>query len=177
MKSTAGLDIYAYWNDLRGGRSAPKREDIDPVKLKHHLGDLFILTDPGDECPRFRLAGTRICALFGRELRDNRFSSLWLTETAPFANRIAQGVMQHGLPVLFKAEADDGYSDAPLNFEMLLLPLRSESMEHPRLLGALLPEHPRPEFASPIDHLALTSSNLLRTEIMGSEPLDRYRHP
>ncbi|NWJ26389.1 PAS domain-containing protein [Rhizobium sp. RM] len=177
MKHTAGLDIYAYWNELRGGRSAPKREDIDPVKLKHHLGDLFILSDAGQACPRFRLAGTRVCALFGRELRDSSFSDLWLAENAAFACRIAQGVMQHALPVLFTAEAEDEYAPSPLNFEMLLLPLRSDHSEAPRLLGALLPEKPRPEFASPIDSMALISSNLLRIETFGSEPLDRYRHP
>ncbi len=61
MKSMAGLDIYAYWDDLRGKRSAPRREDIDPTKLKHHLGDLFILTDKGENTPYFRLAA-RVCA-------------------------------------------------------------------------------------------------------------------
>ncbi|SPZ35149.1 PAS domain-containing protein [Agrobacterium tumefaciens] len=83
MKSMAGLDIYAYWDELRGKRSAPRREDIDPAKLKHHLGDLFILTDKGENTPFFRLAGTRLCDLFGRELRIARFRNCGIRQMPP----------------------------------------------------------------------------------------------
>lgn len=84
MKSMAGLEIYAYWDELRGKSAAPRREDIEPSKLKTHLGDLFILTDKGEETPFFRLAGTRLCDLFGRELRDRPFSELWPAAGASF---------------------------------------------------------------------------------------------
>ena len=124
MKSMAGLDIYNYWDELRGNRPAPRREDIDPARLTHHLGDLFILTEKGEEAPFFRLAGTRICDLFGRELRDRPFSELWPAAKAVFPCRVARGILQHQLPVVFDVEAEDDYGAAPLAFEMLLLPLR-----------------------------------------------------
>ena len=169
MKSMAGLDIYAYWDELRGSRSAPRREDINPAKLKTHLGDLFILTDKGEATPFFRLAGTRLCDLFGRELRDRPFSELWRPANATFPCRVARGILHHQLPVIFDVEAEDEYGAAPLAFEMLLLPLRTDADAAPRLLGALLPERPRHEFAAPIRCLSMKSSRLLRMDIAPSE--------
>lgn len=169
MKSMAGLDIYAYWDDLRGRRPAPRREDIDPAKLKHHLGDLFILTDKGENTPFFRLAGTRLCDLFGRELRDRPFSELWHQANAVFPCRVARGILQHQLPVIFDVEAEDEHGAAPLGFEMLLLPLLTETDAAPRLLGALLPESPRLDFAAPIQCLFLKSSRLLHLDIVPTE--------
>ncbi|MBO0132324.1 MULTISPECIES: PAS domain-containing protein [Agrobacterium] len=165
MKSMAGLDIYNYWDELRGNRPAPRREDIDPARLKHHLGDLFILTEKGEEAPFFRLAGTRICDLFGRELRDRPFSELWPAAKAVFPCRVARGILQHQLPVVFDVEAEDDFGAAPLAFEMLLLPLRTDEGAAPRLLGALLPAHPRHEFATPINCLWMKSSRLLQMDI------------
>ncbi|MGQ8631833.1 PAS domain-containing protein [Agrobacterium sp. DKPNP3] len=170
MKSMAGLDIYAYWDDLRGKRSAPRREDIDPTKLKHHLGDLFILTDKGENTPYFRLAGTRLCDLFGQELRDRPFSELWNEANAVFPCRVARGILQHQLPVIFDVEAEDEHGAAPLAFEMLLLPLLTEMDTAPRLLGALLAERPRVNFATPIRCLSMKSSRLLRLDVA---PKDR----
>ncbi|KAA1237896.1 PAS domain-containing protein [Agrobacterium tumefaciens] len=176
MKSMAGLDIYAYWDELRGKRSAPRREDIDPAKLKHHLGDLFILTDKGENTPFFRLAGTRLCDLFGRELRDRPFSELWHQANATFPCRVARGILHHQLPVVFDLEAEDSHGAAPLAYEMLLLPLRTDPDAAPRLLGALLAERPRHEFAAPIQHLSMKSSRLLRLDIAPVEyPMDTQR--
>ncbi|WP_395774079.1 PAS domain-containing protein [Agrobacterium pusense] len=166
MKSMAGLEIYAYWDELRGKSAAPRRQDIEPSKLKTHLGDLFILTDKGEETPFFRLAGTRLCDLFGRELRDRPFSELWPAASASFPCRVALGILQHQLPVVFDIDAEDGYGDAPLAFEMLLLPLRTEAGVAPRLLGALLPQQPRHHALTvPIHCLSMKSSRLLRMDI------------
>ncbi|OCJ68966.1 PAS domain-containing protein [Agrobacterium tumefaciens] len=165
MKSMAGLEIYAYWDTLRGNKPAPRREDFDPTKLKHHLGDLFILVDKGERTPFFRLAGTHLCDLFGRELRDSPFSDLWPAASATFPCRVARGILQHQLPVVYDIEAEDDHGAAPLAFEMLLLPLSSDNYTAPRLLGALLPERPRHEFAAPISCLVMKSSRLLRMDI------------
>lgn len=169
MKSMSGLDIYNYWDELRGRKPAPRREDIDPAKLKHHLGDLFILTDKGEQSPFFRLAGTRLCDLFGRELRDRPFAELWSADKAVFPCRVARGILQHQLPVVFDVEAEDDHGAAPLAFEMLLLPLRTDEGVAPRLLGALLPERPRHEFDAPINRLLMKSSRLLHLDIAAAK--------
>ena len=78
MKHSASRELYTYWDDRRGQRSAPERSDIEPGAIRHVLSDSFILAagDTATGCP-FRLAGTRVCALFGRELKGESFVELW----------------------------------------------------------------------------------------------------
>src|SRR5215831_6038238 len=77
MKSAPTRKLFSYWNARRGTRLAPERGDIEPGAIREVLGDSFILTfDPPADHP-FRLAGTRVCALFERELKGTAFVHLW----------------------------------------------------------------------------------------------------
>src|SRR5262245_36590459 len=77
MKSPSSRELFAYWEERRGARSAPERGDIEPGSIRSVLGDSFILTlDAAGDHP-FRLAGTRVCAIFGRELKGEPFVQLW----------------------------------------------------------------------------------------------------
>lgn len=163
MKNTASIEIYDYWNALRGDRTAPLRNEIQPNRLRHLLPDLFILSEYSDTSPVFRLTGTRLYNLFGRELRDTQFSDLWNAGTAQYASRIAHGVMQHELPVLFDIAADSVNGYPATHFEMLLLPLKTEDHFPTRLLGALIPDRKVAEFSDPLQPLVLNRSRLLQT--------------
>ena len=77
MKHAASRELYAYWEERRGQRSAPERADIEPGAIRAALSDTFILELDADDRHVFRLAGTRVCALFDRELKGERFVDLW----------------------------------------------------------------------------------------------------
>src|SRR5215470_9638016 len=77
MRHSASRALFAHWNERRGTRAVPERGDIEPAAIRAELGDIFILgVDPGEDL-RFRVAGTRVCALFGRELKGEGFIALW----------------------------------------------------------------------------------------------------
>src|ERR1700694_4005756 len=69
MKHAAARELHAYWDRLRAGRAAPERSDLDPGAIKNLLGDVFLVEVMEAERYVIRLAGTRICALLGRELK------------------------------------------------------------------------------------------------------------
>jgi len=69
--------IFEYWNRLRGNRPAPSRSEIDPAAIRHALSDTFMLGADFIDGIRFRLAGTRMCALFGREIKGEPFNAFW----------------------------------------------------------------------------------------------------
>ena len=77
MKHSSSQQLYAYWEKQRGTRPAPERGDIDPAPIRHALGDIFMLAADFVDEQRYRLAGTRICALFGRELKGESFNTSW----------------------------------------------------------------------------------------------------
>ena len=77
MKHASTRAVFNYWNERRGNRPAPARGDIDPVAIRHALGDTFMLSTDFVDQLRFRLAGTRICALFCREIKGEILTDLW----------------------------------------------------------------------------------------------------
>ncbi len=80
MKHASSQELFAHWRDRRGARIAPERAEIDPGAIRKALGDAFLLGLDAKTDPAFRLAGTRVCALFGRELKAEIFIELWQEE-------------------------------------------------------------------------------------------------
>ena len=84
MKHPSNRELFDYWNERRGNRLAPERADIEPSAIRQVLGDTFVLaTDDGIGYYPFRLAGTRLCALFGRELKGESFLSFGSAPARP----------------------------------------------------------------------------------------------
>ena len=73
------------------------RTEIEPADIKTLLADTFILEKDARGEAVFRLAGTRLCAIYGRELKGFAFVSLWreqgpADDRAPGAQRVQRQV-------------------------------------------------------------------------------------
>ena len=77
MQTKAVTALYDYWTRQRGDRAVPLRSAIEPADIAPILPDVFILEHNRLDDPRFRLAGTRLCAQFGRELKGAGFDRLF----------------------------------------------------------------------------------------------------
>lgn len=141
MNLAASMELFTYWNDLRGDTPAPVRQNIEPEKIRHLLPELFILSASGKTPPQFRLTGTRLYSIFGRELHATPFLSLWADENARTMADIANTVMQREVPAILTVRGITADETEALHYEMLLLPLRSSHDSEPRLLGGLFAEN------------------------------------
>ena len=95
-----------------------------PPRSAKILGDTFVLEANGSAPPMFRLAGTRLCALFGRELKGESFNRLWQQTGQTAIRELIAVVMDEKVGVVASvtgATSDDML--LPVNLEMLLLPL------------------------------------------------------
>ncbi len=135
MKQNASIALFQYWNRLRDGRPAPKRTEIEPADIKTLLADTFILEKDTRGEAVFRLAGTRLCGVFGRELKGFSFPSLWQIKDQKLIAKLADGLFQAKTVVVITLEGKSlNHRTNP--FEMLLLPLDG-GVEHPRALGVM----------------------------------------
>jgi hypothetical protein len=137
VKHPFNHQLFDYWTDRRGQRPAPERSDIDPAAIRRVLGDSFVLArEAGVDC-LFRVAGTRLCALFGHELRDQPFADIWDTASVPEVRNHCAVAADEGVGVVAGAVArtDDGLE---CSFEMLLLPLSLRGRLGARLLGLVV---------------------------------------
>jgi hypothetical protein len=166
MRLRATIDIFEYWNRIRGTELAPLRSQIEPREVRHILANLFMLEKTEAGRIVFRLAGTKICDLFGRDLGGCGLSELWAHGQEDIESTAA-GIMDHGIPALLNAT---GYSTAGhrATFEIILLPLRSTEGSNDKLLGAIAPATAASWLeVVPLQFLALDRSRLLH------EPLAR----
>jgi hypothetical protein len=157
MKHAASQELYAYWQERRGKRPAPERADIEPGAIRQVLSDAFILALDGGTGHPFRLAGTRVCALFGRELKGEPFIGLWAAASQPTITDLLAILSDErvGTVAGVTAQSADG---EPIDLELLLLPLSASRPSLARTIGILAPLKP-PQWlgASPIGALTLGS--------------------
>jgi hypothetical protein len=136
MKSEASINLFMYWNRLRGKRPAPSRAEIEPADIRQHLADTFILERDARGQSIFRLAGTRVCATYGRELKNFAFASLFGPHDLTLVTKLINAAYEQKSPCLIGFEGRS-VGGRRTGFEALLLPLHAEG-ESARLFGAII---------------------------------------
>jgi hypothetical protein len=138
MKHASSRQVFEYWNERRGNRIAPERGDIEPGPIRRALGDTFILGQDAEGAYRFRLAGTRICALFCGELKGSDFIGLWAESERPKLLELVTAAAEESVGFIAGALGQNA-AEATVGLEMLVLPLRRRNENRTRLLGVLAP--------------------------------------
>ncbi|HET6388179.1 PAS domain-containing protein [Hyphomicrobium sp.] len=138
MKEAVSQSLFTYWNDLRGDRPAPRRFEIEPSAIAHHLPDTFILERVDYATLRFRLAGTRISEAFGMDLRGKDFLDLFDEEDRQTLQSQIGLITSKAAVGVFEISADDGQGHGAL-FEATLMPLTHTRDAVERYLGSIVP--------------------------------------
>ena len=141
MKHVSSALVLDYWQDRRRNRPAPDRADIDPGEIRQALGDTFMLAADFVDELRFRLAGTRVCALFGREIKGESFTALWSEDSRKQIDELVTVVTEEATGAvagLVGTAADGSATDV----EMLILPLAHTGLARIRAMGVLAPVVP-----------------------------------
>jgi hypothetical protein len=138
MKHAASRDLYAYWEALRGRRPAPQRAQIEPNAIRHVLSETFIVALDRSTGYPFRLAGTRVCALFGHELKGESFLGLW-DEASRKTVRDLLNLLTSEMVGTVAGVTAHSIGGEPLDLELLLLPLSAPRPMLARTIGVLAP--------------------------------------
>ncbi len=141
MKHASTRAIFDYWNRQRGRRAAPDRSDIDPADIRHVLGDTFMLAADFADDIRFRLAGTRVCALFTREIKGEAFSAQWSKSCSEQIENLLTAVIDEKIGAVTGIVGRTENGDE-VELELLLLPLAHAGQARVRALGVLVPLTP-----------------------------------
>ena len=138
MKHPSTNAYFAYWDAKRRDERAPDRSAIEPAEIRDLLGDVFVLSyDAGAGFP-FRVAGTRVCALFGRDLKQTSFLDLFSGTSRREIEDIATVVAEETLGALAGVTARMP-SGEPLHLELLLLPFSARAHMPISMTGLLAP--------------------------------------
>lgn len=133
MKHRNTQALYQYWHRQKGARRAPDRADIQPGDIQHLLADTFILELGDNAAGHYRLAGTRLCAMFGQELRNADFRFLWAPADRERVTSAVSILQEDSLGVLIGWQGRTN-NDHRVAGELMLLPL---TLNHEGVVRAL----------------------------------------
>ncbi|MGA7806949.1 PAS domain-containing protein [Bradyrhizobium sp.] len=138
MKHPSNREFFAYWDARRGDARAPDRSEIEPGAVRELLGDIFVLSY--DVCAGypFRVAGTRVCALFGSDMKDRSFAALFAPESRGEIRDIITVVAEETLPAIAGLTATSQHG-GPAHLELLLLPFQIRAHTPISMTGLLAP--------------------------------------
>lgn len=175
MKHPANREFYSYWDEKRAGAAAPERSDMEPEHVRHLLGDIFVLSCDTAAGYPFRVAGTRMCALLGRDLKGQSFTGLFHDGDRCDIQDILGIVTEETLATVagMTAQAPDG---TRVHLELLLLPFSARSHTPVSLTGLLAPLNPvqGPQAYGSLKDFSLTSWRHLGQDRRGPRALRKW---
>ncbi|MGE9007241.1 PAS domain-containing protein [Leptospira interrogans] len=138
MKHPSSRQFFAYWDAKRGHARAPDRSEIEPSAVRELLGDIFVLGYENEAGFPFRVAGTRVCALLGRDAKDSSFTALFADESRREIEDIVTYVAEEMLAAVagITATSEDGRT---AHLELLLLPFNNRAHAPISVTGLLAP--------------------------------------
>lgn len=161
MNDAESSILFTYWDQLRAGRPAPDRAEIDPRDIAPILGDTFILEGDRTGALPYRLAGSRICALFGREMKGVGFLDAYSDTGRPTAIRALRDAHAANAG-LFMALTGTSTAGRTIALEATVLPLVHRGRIGARMIGCLTaPETPYWVGRDGIDTIAVDTVRLL----------------
>ena len=129
------MDLLRYWESLRAGRLAPARSEIDPRQIKSALKHTFILEFDPIGGIRFRLAGEKICALMGMDLRGMpAYSLIDISDRQEFEHTLHTMTRK---PEIVEYRLAGNCGEHSPTARMLLLPMQDADGNITRVLGGL----------------------------------------
>lgn len=153
MKHPSSREFFAYWDDKRDGARAPDRGDVEPSAVRGLLGDIFVLSFDPRRGFQFRVAGTRACALLGRDLKGEHFPDLFATDSRNDIDEILNVVSDEVMAAVAGLTATSA-EGVTAHLELLLLPFAVRAHAPVSMTGLLVPMH---HDGQPLGAFTLTS--------------------
>lgn len=161
MQHQTSNQLFTYWNNVRNGRFAPNRFEIEPSQIADILPDVFILECPDNVTFRFRLAGTRICAAMGHEMRGVNLLDYWTPSEREAVQNLLHNVAQDGAGAVIEFQCHNAKKEV-VKFELLVLPLVHSGETVTRMVGSMCAfERPYWLGETQLSQPALSSFNLV----------------
>lgn len=128
--------VQRHWEELRAGRTAPSRAELDPRPMAECLDMVFVaeLVAPG--VARLRLAGQHLNDLLGMEARGMPLSVLF---TGAGRDELASALVQvqQGARVVLPLRSDRALGQPVIDGKLALMPLTDHQGTINRILGVI----------------------------------------
>ena len=168
MKHQHNRRLYEYWREIKGHKSMPDRSQFEPAAVGSLLADMFILNIKDQQEASYRLAGTRLCALYNIDLKDIPFALPWLGNDRNACNDMVSTLGFEKNAIVIGSIATS-MREKTIHLETLVLPMMHEGESNQRVMGLTVPLKRTIWLGSdPISSQSITSIRVLRPEEQNS---------
>ena len=140
----------------------PDRSQFEPAAVGSLLADMFILNIKDREEASYRLAGTRLCALYNIDLKGIPFALPWLGNDRNACNDMVStlGIEKNAIVIGSVATSK---REKTVHLETLVLPMMHVGEPNKRVMGLTVPLERTIWLGSdPISSQSITSIRILR---------------
>jgi len=132
----ASRALFRYWESIRGEMSAPPRDWLDLTKVRNLIAHMFMIERVAGKGFVWRLAGTRVCDLWGTELTGKPVLAWGDSFEQQTVRLLFDSVIDRHQPCVlrFRLGSDSGASIAA---ELVAVPLRARSGQATFALGVV----------------------------------------
>jgi hypothetical protein len=131
--------IFRHWESIRGESSAADREDLDLSQLGKYVPWLFVIErSTRTNSYIWRLAGSKICDLWRKELTGSDVFSGWDTFERDTVRRLFDGVTRDLQPCTLRLRLFTSLGQT-VEVEFIALPLRARDGHSIHVFGGVMP--------------------------------------
>jgi hypothetical protein len=142
VKSAALAAALRYWRSKSGASSIPSRSQIDPLEMRQFLSKVLMIDVESEHEFTYRLCGTHVAGINGKDLTGQRASEVNLGASSPQFIETYQRAIHGREPILFTG--DLWWQDRQwVGFEQIILPLSTDGATIDKLMCVIdchLPE-------------------------------------
>jgi hypothetical protein len=165
MLHPGSRQLFRYWETLRAEKAYPRREDVDFSALKAVMPDLVVIErDFLRKSFRYRLAGSRVCGLFGANMTTKDVFTDWDHFETDVIRRHLEIALTRFQPAVIRMRltTDRGQQ---LAAELVVLPVQMQNSNRVQLIGGMFPFRP----AAGLGHTAITKRELVSARVIWTE--------
>lgn len=155
-----------HWHAQKSGREIPLRMKMDPVALGPALRAIFLLDVLNVDHLSIRLACTRLCELYGRELKGANFLEFWRGDCRRTVRALVSNLISLPAGGILDSQVEF-LRGRPANAHFLLLPVADAHGEATQLICAASAS-PRPHMSgdAPVVRQVLRSVRLIDPDLL-----------
>lgn len=165
MLHPGSRQLFRYWETLRAEKAYPRREDVDFAAIKAVMPDLVIIErDHLRKSFRYRLAGSRVCELFGLNLTGSDVFAAWDHFETDVIRRHLEIALTRFQPGVIRMRLTTD-REQQMAAELVVLPVQMQSSNRVQLIGGMFPFRP----AAGLGHTAITARELVSARVIWTE--------
>jgi hypothetical protein len=166
--------LFRYWEMLRAERACPTREEFEFAPMKLIMPDMLVIDrDYLRNSFKYRLAGTRICALFNQNLTAINVMDGWDTFEVDVMSRHLLTVINQQQPAILRMRLTTDRAQV-IAAELIALPVQMRESHRIQIIGGFFPFRA----AHSLGHAGMVKRELVSARVIWTEhqvPLERLQ--